>query len=361
LDALEASSIVLDLMGGDFGPKVAIDAVHLALAEGLGPLTLVGTDEVIEGIPSSLRERVHVISAPEVIAMGESPSRAARAKKKSSMHMGMRAIREGEASAFVTAGNSGAALAVGVLTLKRMKGCDRPAIASVLPTATGEIVLLDLGANVEVRPAQYAQFAVLGAAYAQATLGVERPRVGLLSNGTELSKGTETLRNAHRLLSVTDLNYIGFVEGDSLPLGRCDVVVTDGFVGNVALKLTEGVIEGLGIRLKSHLRKSWRGKLIGALLRSTLRDFASEVDWRRFGGAPLLGLNGTVVVSHGRSDERALCEALRRARQLSMNDLQARLADALESTPYAGTVTSTAELSLLHSTTGPRSDQASEG
>lgn len=347
-------------MGGDFGPSIAIDAARLALAEGLGPLTLIGTDEVIESLPTSLREQVNVMSAPEVIGMGESPSRAARAKKKSSMHIGMRAVREGEASAFITAGNSGAALAVGVLILKRIKGCDRPAIASVLPTASGEIVLLDLGANVEVRPAQYAQFAVLGAAYAKATLGVERPRIGLLSNGTELSKGTETLRNAHRLLSVTDLNYIGFVEGNSLPLGRCDVVVTDGFVGNVALKLTEGVIEGLGIRLKSHLKKSWRGKLIGALLRPVLRDFASEVDWRRFGGAPLLGLNGTVVVSHGRSDERALCEAIRRARQLSMNNLQIQLTEALESTPYAGTVSSTAELSLLHSTTGPRNDQTNE-
>ena len=347
-------------MGGDFGPRVVISAVELALKDGLGPFTLVGTEDALSQLPDSLTTQVDTLVASEVIGMGESPSRAARAKKRSSMHVGIRAVKEGDAAAFVTSGNSGAALAVGVLTLKRLKGCDRPAIASVLPTADGEIVLLDLGANAEVRPAQFAQFAVLGAAYAQLTLALERPRVGLLSNGTELSKGTDVLRNAHRLLSVTDLNYIGFVEGDALPMGRCDVVVTDGFVGNVALKLTEGVIEGLGVRLKAHLKKSWRGRVVGKLLRPVLRQFAGEVDWRRFGGAPLLGLNGTIVVSHGRSDQYALCAALKRARQMVNEGLTQKLTEALESTPYAGTVTSTAELSLLHSTTGPKVDGVSE-
>lgn len=311
---------------------------------------LVGTEEAINSIPQELRDLIETRVAPEVIGMSESPARAARAKKQSSMHVGMRAVRDGQAEAFVTAGNSGAALAVGLVTLKRLRGCDRPAIASTLPTATGEIVLLDLGANTEIRPAQYAQFAVLGAAYSTLTSGVERPKVGLLSNGSEITKGTEALRNAHRLLSVTDLNYIGFVEGNSVPLGHCDVVVTDGFVGNVALKLSEGVVEGIAVKLRAHFERSWSTRLIGWLARKTLQGFAREVDWRRFGGAPLLGLNGVVILSHGRSDAEALCAAIARAREATKSSLINQLKGALERTPYSGDMSSTTDLPWMRST-----------
>ena len=342
--------IVLDLMGGDAGPSVVSKAASLALEQGYGPLMLVGTEESIAALPSQLRDQVEVSVASEVIGMSDSPARSARAKKDSSMHVGMRAVRDGVAEAFVTSGNSGAALAVGLLTLKRLKGCDRPVIASVLPTATGEMVLLDLGANTEIRPSQYAQFAVLGAAYSSLKFGVKRPRVGLLSNGTEVTKGTDTLRTAHRLLSVTDLNYIGFVEGNSIPLGRCDVVVTDGFVGNVALKLSEGVIEGATLRLRAYLERSWRTRLVGWLMKRTLKGFAREIDWKRFGGAPLLGLNGVVVLSHGRADAQALCAAIRRARVASQQSLVEHLKVALEHTPYSGEMSRTTELPWMRST-----------
>jgi glycerol-3-phosphate acyltransferase PlsX len=334
-------------MGGDRGEEVVIEAAQRALDAGLGPLILTGTEQALEKIPPELKARIETLTADEFIGMSESPARAARAKKQSSMHLGMRAVRDQRAAAFVTAGNSGAALAVGILTLKRLKGCDRPAIASVLPTATGEVVLLDLGANTEVRPAQFAQFAVLGAAYASLHLGIERPRIGLLSNGTELTKGTDQLRDAHQQLSVTDLNYLGFVEGNDLPLGRCDVVVTDGFVGNVALKLSEGVIEGARARLRTYFQSSWKRRLLGRILQGALRDFASEIDWRQFGGAPLLGVNGVVILSHGRADAQALCEAIRCARISSQRQLTHHIQQALESSPYHGNLSSTSELTWM--------------
>lgn len=337
-------------MGGDAGPSVVSKAASLAIDQGYGPLLLVGTEESIAALPVRLRDQVDVSIANEVIGMGDSPARSARAKKESSMHVGMRAVRDGLAEAFVTSGNSGAALAVGLITLKRIKGCDRPVIASILPTAHGEIVLLDLGANTEIRPAQYAQFAVLGAAYSSLNFGVTRPRVGLLSNGTELTKGTDTLRTAHRLLSVTDLNYIGFVEGNSIPLGQCEVVVTDGFVGNVALKLSEGVIEGASQRLRTYLERSWRTRLVGWLMKRTLKGFAQEIDWKQFGGAPLLGLNGVVVLSHGRADAQALCAAIRRARITAQQSLVDHLKSALEHTPYSGEMSRTTELPWMRST-----------
>jgi glycerol-3-phosphate acyltransferase PlsX len=344
VSAPQKRPIALDLSGGDGGAELVYKAAALALDQGAGPLLLVGTRDEISAVPRDLRDRVELLEASETIEMSDSPARAARSKKQSTMHLGMRAIKDGEACAFVTAGNSGAALAVALMTLKRLKGCDRPAIASLLPTARSHITLLDLGANTEVRPAQYAQFAVLGEAYSRVTTGLERPRVALLSNGVELTKGTEALRTAHQLLSITDLNYLGFVEANAIPLGQCDVVVTDGFTGNVSLKLTEGIIEGLKQRLSDHLMKSWRGRLLAPLLRSALRSFGAEVDWRKVGGAPILGVNGLVMVSHGRSDEVALCSAICRARESVDVNLINELSVALESTPYTGRVSSTSEL-----------------
>ena len=347
MSAQHKRPIALDLAGGDAGPELVYRAVELALKRGAGPLLLVGTRDELSLLPSELSGKVELLEASETIGMSESPARAARSKKQSTMHLGIRAVKDGDACAFVTAGNSGAALAVALMTLKRLKGCDRPAIASLIPTARGHITLLDLGANTEVRPAQFAQFAVLGEAYSRVITGVDRPRVGLLSNGVELTKGTEVLRTAHQLLSITDLNYLGFIESNAIPLGQCDVVVTDGFTGNVALKLTEGIIDGLKMRLSDHLGKSWRGRMMMPLLKPLLKSFASEIDWRQVGGAPILGVNGLVMVSHGRSDEIALSSAICRARESIEASLINELSVALESTPYSGRVSSTSELSIF--------------
>lgn len=337
--------VALDALGGDAAPQVTLEAARLACARGLGPVTLVVCpDRLGPRDLAGLPEGVRVVEAAEAIAMGESPARAARAKTDSTMHVGLRLVRDGEACAFVTAGNSGAALAVGLVTLKRVEGCERPAIASLMPSLRDPVVLLDMGANIECRASHLAQFALMGAVYARLILGRDRPRVGLLSNGQEPTKGTEPLREAHRALTQVDLNYLGFVEGRDLPMGSCDVVVTDGFVGNVALKLSEGVVEALLLRVRRALEARWWTRLLAALLRAPLRALRAELDWRRIGGAPILGLRGTVVISHGSADAEALCAAIERAREYARQDLPAQVALALERSPLSSSLSTTSEL-----------------
>ena len=342
-------------MGGDRAPEVVIEGAVRAIREGHGPILLVGDPARIEpelvrfSVPSS---QLGVVPASEIIGMAEHPGRAARAKRDSSMHVGFRLVKEGAAGAFVSAGNSGAMMAVGLLTLRRLAGCDRPAIASTLPTRQQPVVLLDMGANVECRATHLVQFALMGAAYAEAVHGRERPRVGLLSNGTEVTKGTETLREAHRLLCTTDLRYMGFVEGRDIPQGDLDVVVTDGFVGNVVLKLSEGIALALVDKLRDTLRGDWLGTLGAALMRRSLRKLQSEVDWARVGGAPLLGLDGVAVVAHGGSDAQAISNAIRTARQLEPVDLGARIESGLGELGISADTTSTSELPLMARNTG---------
>ena len=340
--------IALDAMGGDRAPRAVIEASILACERGLGPIALIGDQEKINEITKGrLPEEIEVIDAPEWIAMTESPGRAARSKPNSSMHVGMRAVKSGEVAAFVTAGNSGAALAVGLMTLKRIKGCERPAIASIMPSRSGKIVLLDMGANVECRASHLAQFAVLGASYAQAVLDCPRPKVALLSNGAESNKGTETLREAHRLLNQMDLNYIGYQEAQALPHGQCDVLVTDGFVGNIALKLSEGILEALSLILRDHFRSKWWLKIFGRLLQGTLRTLKHDLDWRSIGGAPILGLKGIVIITHGKADLEAICTSIQRARTYSQIDLVSALKRSIESKPFSGAISTTSELPIV--------------
>jgi len=337
--------VILDAMGGDHAPSVTVEAARLACERGLGPVTLVGDPERVNlGATATLPQGLTFLEAPEVIGMSESPARAARAKPQSSMHIGMRALKEGKGCAFVTAGNSGAALAVGLVLLKRIEGCERPAIASLMPSLNEPIVLLDMGANVTCKASHLAQFAIMGATYASQVLGRTRPRVGLLSNGQEPSKGTEQLREAHRLLTRVDMNYLGYVEGQALPLGQCDVVVTDGFVGNVALKLSEGVVEAMTRRVKREFESRWWTKLLGGLVRSTLAPLTEELDWRRIGGAPILGLKHTTLICHGGSDAEALCSAIERARRYAQHKLPQLLHSALEPQPFSGSLSTTSEI-----------------
>jgi len=340
--ALDALPVALDALGGDDAPRVTIEAARMACARGLGPVALVVAPGALSAqARAALPAGVRVVEAAEAIAMGDSPARAARAKPHSTMHVGLRLVRDGEACAFVTAGNSGAALAVGLVTLRRAEGCERPAIASLMPSLRGPVVLLDMGANVDCRPRHLAQFALMGAAYARAVGGVARPRVGLLSNGQEPTKGTEALREAHAALAALgareELEYVGFVEGRDLPLGSCDVVVTDGFVGNVALKVSEGVVEALSLRVRRALEGRWWTRALGALLRVALRGLRAELDWRRVGGAPALGLRGAVVISHGSADAEALCAAVARARECARKDLPGRVSRALALAPLPPT------------------------
>ncbi|MBU0550054.1 phosphate acyltransferase PlsX [Myxococcota bacterium] len=336
-------------MGGDRAPTVAVEGALEAIAQGHGPIILVGDEALIEAELSRARaprDQIEVVHAAEAIGMAEHPGRAARAKQQSSMHVGFRLVKDKRALGFVSAGNTGAMMAVGLLTLRRLPFCDRPAIASAIPTMGPRVVLLDMGANVECRASHLVQFALMGAAYAEIELGRARPSVGLLSNGVEPNKGTETLREAHRLLNMTDLRYIGYIEGQNLPSGEVDVIVTDGFVGNIALKLSEGITLALVERLRQTLKGDWLGAMGAFLMKRALSSLRRDLDWTQIGGAPLLGLNGLSVVAHGGSTPQAIANALALARRHDALNLVERLKAILEASSPPDEMTSTAELPI---------------
>ncbi len=340
--------VAVDAMGGDRAPAVVVEGAVAACQDGHGPVILVGDEARIRAELERYEAAdlpIQVVHADEVIAMSENPARAARSKRESSMHKCFELLRAGEACAVVSAGNSGAFLGVGLLSVKRMKRCDRPAIATSLPSAKAPTILLDIGANVEVRAAHLVQFALMGAAYSKVKYGRERPTVALLSNGTEATKGTDTLREAHRLLTQTHLNYIGFVEGRDIPEGCADVIVTDGFVGNVVLKLLEGVVTSLIERVRDSVKNNWLANLVSPAMKGPLEALFHELDWQNTGGAPLLGLNGVAMVAHGRSSPRAICNSIKRARAYAEVGLMDAINDSLaESAPTE--MTSTSELPL---------------
>ena len=358
-DAIGGNAIGGNGVGGDSSPAITFKAASRACEEGLGPVTLVGDPSRLALPPrAQWPEGLELIEASQAIGMSEMPTHAMRAKPQSSMHVGMRALQEGKGCAFVTAGNSGAAVAVGLVTLKRVKGCERPAIASVMPSLKQPVVLLDMGANVSCKPKHLVQFGVMGACYAEHTLELSRPRVALLSNGHEASKGTDELRRAHQQLTQLDLNYIGYREAQALPLGEVDVLITDGFVGNVALKLSEGVVEALISRIKARLEERRLTRVLGAMLYPVLSGLKEELDWRSVGGAPILGLNETVLVCHGSSDADALVSAIKRARSYAALHLPAKLATALEATPQGGKVSTTSEILGPHHSPEPPAQRA---
>lgn len=266
--------------------------------------------------------------------MGDTPSVAARRKRDSSMHRAFELVKEGRADAVVTAGNSGAALAVGMLSLGRLPGAERPALAGVFPRRGGATVVLDLGANVECRPQHLAEFAVMGGVYAHAALSIDEPRIGLLSNGAEENKGTEVTRAAHDILSATmapPLRYVGYVEGDALWDGSIDVAVVDGFTGNIVLKTVESLALDLVGGLRDELRRSRLAILAWALAKPAIRRVLKKTDYAEVGGAPLLGLNGTAIVAHGRSNAVAIRNALGLALRAVNANATGQLEEALAS------------------------------
>jgi glycerol-3-phosphate acyltransferase PlsX len=332
--------VAVDAMGGDHGPAVVVEGALRAIESGFGPVVLVGDEARIRpelqrrGAPPALCTVCH---APDSVGMDESPAKVARSRRKSSLHLGLGLVRDAQAAGFFSAGNSGAVLAVAILTLRRLGGCERPAIAAVLPSLRAPIVLLDVGANAECRSAHLVQFAHMGAAYAQVHLGRSRPTVGLLSNGTETSKGTEVLRDAHDRLAASKLAYAGFIEGRDVPQGVVDVVVTDGFTGNVVLKLSEGISLALMDRVRTTLTQTLLGTVGGALVKHSLRSLRAELDWAKVGGAPLLGVDGVTVVGHGASTPEAVASGIGLTRTLARERLVGRLDEALGALAPVGT------------------------
>lgn len=316
---MTAVCVALDAMGGDNAPGAIVAGGLQALAVDADlELILVGREADVERllagarIDSEARSRVHVVNATEVVEMDEHPANAVRVKKDSSINVGARLVADGKADAFVSAGNSGGVMAAAVFGMRRLPGVDRPAIGAILPTKTGQTLLLDAGANTEVRPEYLFQFALLGDAYARRVLGVEKPRVCLLSNGEEEGKGNQLTVDAYPLLRESSLDFRGNIEGKEVFNGLADVVVTDGFTGNVVLKTVEGVADFLFSTIRAEARKSALGVLGGLLLKPSLAGIREKADWRKVGGAPLLGVNGICVIAHGRSDAEATKNAVLR-------------------------------------------------
>jgi len=333
---MNQQSIAIDVMSGDRTPRDYVAGAAQALRDDSAfRALLVGDPAAIEGALdgaalAGIRQRVEIVPATEVVAMGESPREAIRRKKRSSMRIAIDVVKEGRAVACVSAGNTGALTAMSHFVLKTLAGVERAAIMSALPSTHGHTHMLDLGANTKATPEQLLQFGSMGSIVARDVYGTSSPRVGLLNIGEEDMKGHEIVQGAHALLSASGLNYIGFVEGDDIFSGDVDVVVTDGFTGNVALKSMEGLAHLITHRLKAEFSASLYAKLAGLVARPVLRSVAGGLDPRRYNGACMVGLDGIVVKSHGGADSLAFSRAVSLAAQAARRGLTAHIAQALQ-------------------------------
>jgi len=326
--------ITIDCMGGDHGPVVTVPAaVNFIRAHEDAELVLVGLAEPIHAQLKKLRaqneSRLSVVAASEVVEMDDSLEIALRKKKDSSMRVALNLVKEDAAQACVSAGNTGALMAVSRYVLKTLTGIERPAIATVMPNLRGWTTVLDLGANVDCEPQHLLQFAEMGNALVAAIDGKDRPTIGLLNIGEEIIKGNETIKRAGELLRASSLNFYGNVEGNDIYKGTTDVVVCDGFVGNVALKTSEGLAHMLGEIIKEEYNRSFLTKMMALLSWPVLARFKHRVDHRRYNGAALLGLRGLVFKSHGSADAYSFEFAIKRAYDAVKNGVQARLTQRL--------------------------------
>ncbi|MDR1936122.1 MAG: phosphate acyltransferase PlsX [Candidatus Accumulibacter sp.] len=308
-------TVAIDCMGGDHGPEVTVRAaLEFVRRHDDVRAILVGIEEKIRPFLGGADEpRLPIRQASEVVAMDESPALAIRAKKDSSMRVALDLVKDGEADACVSAGNTGALMAISRFVLKMLPGIDRPAICAILPTTSGHVHVLDLGANVDCSPEHLLQFAIMGASLVGAIEHKERPAVGLLNIGAEDIKGNEVVKRAAELLKDSGLNFVGNVEGDGLYKGEAEVVVCDGFVGNVALKVSEGLAQMLAVFLRQEFGRNLLTRLAALIALPAIRHFKRRVDHRRYNGASLLGLRGIVVKSHGSADAFSFGNALDRA------------------------------------------------
>ena len=310
--------IALDAMGGDFAPAQVVAGGVQAHRELGVEVVFVGVKEKVDAAlaASGAGKWAEIEDAPEVIAMDEHPAQAVRAKKNSSIVRACTMVEDGRASAFVSAGNSGAVMAAALFGLHRIAGIDRPAIGSIIPTAAGKnCFLLDVGANPDAKPEHLVQYALMGSIYAEKLMGLQTPTVALLSNGEEAGKGNQLVQASEPLLrALPGINFIGNIEGKDIFKGKADVVVTDGFSGNILIKTAEGAAEFVFQSMRDAVQGDPLATLGGLLIRPKLRAVRRRADWREFGGAVLLGVNGVAVIAHGRSDARAIYNAVRVAR-----------------------------------------------
>lgn len=328
--------LALDAMGGDKAPaEIVLGAIEAAREYGVG-IYLVGREEAIRAELAKHDTTgldLPIVHTDEVIEMDEHPANAVRRKKNASMILSLQLVRDGKAIGAVSAGNSGAMMAASLFALKRLPGVDRPALGGIFPTKTGTCLVIDMGANTDCKPEYLQQFALMGSIYMERIFGIQSPRVGLLANGEEESKGNTQVIEAHQLLKTNAttlaLNFIGNIEGRDIPAGAADVIVCDGFVGNVVLKLSEGIGELIMSILREQLTSTLLNKLAAAILYPGLRKVFKRMDYAEYGGVPLLGVNGAAIVAHGRSNARAIKNALRVARQTADTGVAAAITEGL--------------------------------
>ncbi len=327
--------IALDGMGGDHAPAEVVKGAAQALQQGPPDLeiTLVGQPEALE--PEIKRagpigSRLKLQAASQVAGMADSPSSVLRHQRDASIRVAFDLHKAGEVDAVISAGNSGATMAVGMVVMGRLPEVDRPALASVLPGLSGPTVVIDVGANVDCTSLMLLQFGYMGSVYAETVLGIKAPKVGILSIGEESGKGNSVVKQAYDYLKNSPLNFVGNVEGRDLFDGDVAVVVCDGFVGNVCIKLTEGLVGNLTELMKRQVLSTLRGKLGGMMLKPTLQALGNRLDYAQYGGAPLLGINGVGYICHGASSARAIASAVRMASESVAGDFTAHLAEGLE-------------------------------
>ena len=338
------SVIALDAMGSDRAPKPEIEGAIQAARHFGVRVVLVGPEPVLsrelDKYPAAAGLPIEILHASEVVSMEEKAAQAVRAKRDSSMRVGLRLVRDGHAVGFITAGNTGAAMATAKVVLGMIPGVDRPALAAVFPTALATVAcLLDVGANVDCTPENLMQFAIMGEIYFRTMFGTRRPRVGLLSIGEEESKGNELTRDAFQLLKQLPLNFVGNVEGRDLYNGKLDVIVADGFVGNVALKISEGVANLVRSTLKETLKATITRQVGYWLSRDAFADFKKRLDHTEYGGAPLLGVKGVCFITHGSSNTNAIKNAIRVASDFAERKINAKIEKELAVSRPAALVT----------------------
>ncbi len=314
--------IAIDAMGGDNAPKAVIEGCLDAIAEFGIDVYLVGQKDGILNIlgENTKNSKIHIIEATEVIGNEENPVSAIRRKKDSSMVLGLNLVKEKVCDAFLSAGSTGAFLAGSLLRVGRIKGIDRPALSPVLPSMKGGFMLIDAGANVDCKPKNILQFAQMGSIYMEKVAGIASPRIGLLNNGTEEGKGNELTKQSFALLKNCNINFIGNIEARDIINGICDVCVCDGFVGNIVLKNTEGMAQGIMDMIKEEITKSTKSKIGALLIKDSLIGLKKRFDYKEYGGAPFLGINGIMIKAHGSSDKKAIKNAIRQAKLLHDNN-----------------------------------------
>ena len=325
--------IIVDAMGGDYAPDVVIEGTVAAVQEYCVEVGLVGDESRINSLLKKSGYKGSLISvypAQEVIQMEESAASSVRKKRNSSIVIGLNLVKEGQGDAFFSAGNTGAVVCAATLGLGLLPGIERPGIAIITPTLKGISLIIDVGANIDPKPVQLLQYGIMADAYSRYILNKPNPTVGILNIGEEETKGTEFVKETHELLEKSNLNFIGNVEGKDLFSGKSDIVICDGFVGNVALKVTESAVETMQAFLKRHLLSNPLGKLGLILLKTSFSRFKKELDYSEYGGAPLLGVNSVVIIGHGRSNARAIKNAIRVSKEEVERKFNEKILEAIK-------------------------------